>query len=398
VVRALAVLGSAALAAGAVACGGTEAKTEPGSCVHQVAARASGTAGRRLARIAREVERLRGLEFKRVPKPQYVNQDEMLRRLRRDFNRQEPARELEAAQRALVTVGAMAPGTDLRKLARNEIAGDIAGYYDPDTHALVVLSDTKRGLDAEERVTLAHELEHALADQRLGLPDTDSPKTRSNVRRDDETSAAAAALGEGDATLLTYGYAVADVPAHADDVTAPPTPGWSGLPYYIEATGDFPYTYGESFACHLFKRGGWKAVDAAYAKPPTTTAQILFPERYDSGEGFVDPPRPASPGQGWRQLDYSTLGAADLVAFFRAPGDHFVNGLSEPVRRAGALAGGAAIVWTRGPRTVVSMSFVERHGASPRLCSSIRAWVRAARLRASTITCSGSIVRASLRR
>ena len=59
------------------------------------------------------------------------------------------------------------------QLARRVVSSETAGYYDPRTQDLVVLSDTRRQLDAFERLTLAHELVHALADQRLGLPGKD---------------------------------------------------------------------------------------------------------------------------------------------------------------------------------------------------------------------------------
>jgi hypothetical protein len=392
-----------AVVAGAVAasaaCGGsdTAAPAAP-SCVERVAQRGGGTKSVQLQTIAREVERLRRLEFKRLPKPEYVSQAEMIRRFRADVDKS-PDKEIDIAERAFLAVGAIKPGTDLEELARNELADDVAGYYEQDTHKLVVLKESEKKLSTDERITLAHELEHALADQRVGLPDDpdgkDPPPT---VRRDDEAPAAASALTEGDATLLTNAYALADVSKEVADLLQKPSPpGYSGVPYYIEATEDFPYTEGAAFACRLYERSGWRAVDRAYKNVPTTTAQILFPERYIAGDGFVDPPHAASPGPGWKLLDYSTIGAADLLFLFRAPGDRLSRGLSEPRLRAAAWAGGEVKVWGRGKRTAVTLSLIEgRHIPEIRLCESMRAWARAAGKPANAISCSGRVVRATL--
>src|SRR6201999_3921871 len=81
-------------------------------------------------------------------------------------------------------------------------------------------------------------------------------------------------------------------------------------PEYFAQQLLFPYTEGLSFVCALESEGGWAAVDGAYADPPTTTAQILFPERYTAGEGAVDVPDPQAPdGAGGEEVRRVTLGA-----------------------------------------------------------------------------------------
>jgi len=49
----------------------------------------------------------------------------------------------------------------------------------------------------------------------------------------------------------------------------------------------FRYRYGESFVSALYSAGGWERVNAAYVNPPLTSEQILHPEKYLEGEGFV---------------------------------------------------------------------------------------------------------------
>ena len=51
------------------------------------------------------------------------------------------------------------------------------------------------------------------------------------------------------------------------------------MPYYIEASQDFPYTEGEAFVLLPVRRGGWRAIDSAYRMVPTTTgARMMFLE------------------------------------------------------------------------------------------------------------------------
>ena len=345
--------------------------------------------------IAREVERLCRLEFRRLPKPEYVLQKEMTRRIQAEID-EAPAAEIEAAERALIALATIPKGTDLMKLVRTELAADVAGYYDQRTHALVVLGDATRSLDAWERIILAHELEHALADQRLGLPGGDDRETPDGA---EDQELARAALVEGDSTLLMEAFAVANVsPGAFGSLGSLGSLGSSTqLPHYIEASEMFAYLEGQKFVCRLYRRGGWAAVDRAYRKLPASTAQILFPQRYIEGERPVDTPALGSPGRGWKRLDRTAVGAADLLWLFEAPGNERSRALTTPRRRAAAWAGGQAAIWTRGPRTTLTLVLAERRGARPRLCASMRAWARAARRPAGAITCSGRLVRASLR-
>ncbi|NIV14011.1 MAG: hypothetical protein GWN62_22865 [Aliifodinibius sp.] len=52
----------------------------------------------------------------------------------------------------------------------------------------------------------------------------------------------------------------------------------------MEAVRFFPYDQGFAFVDAVFQEGGWEAVENIYTNPPTTTEQILHPEKYFSGE------------------------------------------------------------------------------------------------------------------
>jgi hypothetical protein len=52
------------------------------------------------------------------------------------------------------------------------------------------------------------------------------------------------------------------------------------LPNYLRHRLLFPYREGSQFALWALKAKGWQGVNALYANPPLSTAQILHPEKY----------------------------------------------------------------------------------------------------------------------
>ncbi|ERH11500.1 MAG: hypothetical protein J07HB67_00507 [halophilic archaeon J07HB67] len=152
--------------------------------------------------------------------------------------------------------------------AYDQLYGDrVAGYYDATADEVVVVADANR-VDTR---TLAHELVHALQDRHFGASPADSRDTR----------VAVTGLREGDARYVDTLY---DERCGTE---------WSCLPAPEETTGDYdrelfamvyqPYADGAQFVHELRQRGGWAAVDAAYADPPTATTQTIHPGTYPDG-------------------------------------------------------------------------------------------------------------------
>jgi hypothetical protein len=397
----LTVVALAALAAVLTACSGGELGSFSGTagvsgCVERVAGLAGESAPTRLDEVSREVQRMRRLRFRKAPQPRYLRRVELERQIRREIERSFPDAEAAAESRALVTLGAVPRGTDLKKLLKRVLPGQIAGFYDPRTRRLVVGASAGKELDAIERLTLAHELEHALADQVLGLPAFLDEQGTTDGREDVEL--AALSLVEGDATLLTNAFAsehlsVADALRAAGPALSA-SDEFDKLPHYLQASTIFPYEEGLEFVCGLFQRGGWKAVGRAYRRLPQTSAQIMFPGRYTARERAVDPADAPSPGSGWRLVERQAFGAAHLLWLLQAPGGDPAREPPDARERAAAWAGGELFMWQRGGRTRVTLTLVERRGERD-LCGSMREWFRAAE-RKGVVRCSGRIIRANL--
>ena len=89
-----------------------------------------------------------------------------------------------------------------------------------------------------------------------------------------------------------------------------------GVPPFMIDLQLWPYTAGQAFITELEARGGVDEVDEALRTFPTTTEQILHPERYpDDVPSRLDVPDLSDAlGDGWGDLDVMQVGEAWLAA------------------------------------------------------------------------------------
>jgi hypothetical protein len=322
-----------------------------------------------VASVATVVERLRDLRFEEVPEPTYLPPERLAERVSDLFEYPEEQADLDA--RALALLGAIPEGYDLRAELMALAEEQVIGLYDPRTEELVVRADAGEDPGPEEVLTLAHELGHALADQTLGLPDLERL-----LEEDPEAAAATQALIEGDAMVITHLYASIGLRLtdHLSLLGRAAQPsGLEGVPPFIVRSMGFPYVEGAAFVCALYREGGWETVDEAYAEPPSTTAHILFPERYLAGEEAGSPREAADlPGR-WDPADPQTLGAADLLFLLESPGGDPSRAVAGAEEGAAGWDGGTLQVWTSGEETALAVLLLQREGERD-LCSTVAEW------------------------
>jgi hypothetical protein len=238
--------------------------------------------------------------------------------LQDEIDREYTPAEVESDTRAMAAFDFIPEDYDLRGELVELYSTQVAGLYDDDRNTLYVVSDT--GLDLLARITLAHEITHALQDERFNLNtflDED--------RMSDDEVLARQALVEGDATLAMTAYLM----NHVSDITPEDMAALQSeevkeseqqlaeAPAIIRETFEFPYTYGETFVSALYEEG-WDAVDAAYADPPVTTEQILHLEKYstrDEPQVVALPPLTDTLGSGWHLADDGTLGEFQMQVY-----------------------------------------------------------------------------------
>ncbi len=268
-----------------------------------------------VAALIAATEEVRGLKFLEPPTLAVVSEAELVRLVLEDA-----AEDLDGigpTERLLRLLGIIDEATDLRALLEGLLAEQVLGYYDGETGEMVVRGDQAE-LSQLSRITIVHELIHALTDQHFSF--FGQFEVLLDEERYDE-AAALQALVEGDATYFQLVYLqesldLGDLVALQDEITAQDFSLLESSPEYLQADLMFPYDDGFRFVSAIVEEGGIAAVDRAYAELPTTTEQILHPERYAAGEQSREVALPETPLDGYEVHEESMLGEWGLSLFF----------------------------------------------------------------------------------
>jgi hypothetical protein len=266
--------------------------------------------------ILRAVSQLRGLSILRAVNAQVLTDAELRARVISDFERDNPKADVEKSGKVLTALGLLKPTDDLYKILVDVQAEQVAGFYDASTKQMVVGGNAKDPSPLD-RVFLAHEYTHALADQHFDI----SRLQRLNAAGRDDEAEAYLCLLEGDATLLMDTYAREALTAsqqseYDEELAAVKTPVFDAAPSVVRQTLTFPYDAGLKFVQALYARGGNAAIDRAYKDPPVSTEQILHPEKYlnqrDVPTAVIVPDIVGALGEGWSKLDDGGIGELDV--------------------------------------------------------------------------------------
>jgi hypothetical protein len=278
-----------------------------------------------VARTMARVERIRGLEFESTVPVEVVDRETYLAEENVTATTWD-----DAVWEALLLVG---EDRSVEAVFESFYGASVQGSYVPSEDRIVVVSDA--AAPTVDRRTLAHELVHALQDQHFGS--AFERATRTGTR---DATLAWQGLIEGDA-----GY-VEDL--YEERCSGTGSGNWSCLPRPSSGPGASlgddmgvyvaayqPYSDGPAFVHHLRQRGGWEAVNDAYAAPPTSSTQVIHPERYPdwSPERVRVPDRSDA---NWTRFDRSppgtTVGEASLFATVWANGGTETFHLQRPLR------------------------------------------------------------------
>src|SRR5688572_7534481 len=113
-----------------------------------------------------QIEKATGLRFKSPPKLEVRTKAQVREYLLGKFDEQQPAQELAGEEAVYKTLGLIPQSLDLRKFLLDLYTEQIVGFYDPAKKVLYVVEGAPREI---ARITVAHELIHALQDQYINL-------------------------------------------------------------------------------------------------------------------------------------------------------------------------------------------------------------------------------------
>ncbi|MEW5937831.1 MAG: hypothetical protein AB1665_08465 [Candidatus Thermoplasmatota archaeon] len=222
-----------------------------------------------------EIAEIRGLDvMERVPY-RYVSREDLNESL--DIE----GEWMERTKWGLVSLLLLDRDDNLTQLYRDSYTSLVLGYYDMWSKEIVIVEGAH---SLEDKLTLAHELTHALQDQHFDLT-----SFMWAVSWDEEL--ARRALVEGDAVLTEFRYFETLPEAEQEMIEE----GWEEaeyptIPYGIMEYLAFPYIYGVNFTLSLFVEGNmtWEKINGAFSEPPASTEQVMHIEKYHDRELPVD--------------------------------------------------------------------------------------------------------------
>jgi hypothetical protein len=342
-----------------------------------------------IAQVMEELEQIRGLEFQERVVAEPVSQEEIAEGYTEYVESAFPEDFYARRSAAWQTIGVIPPDASIRDALLSYGSTQVIGYYDTVTGELKFIGEEDPS--PLERITLAHELTHAIDDQWFALERLD---TLGAECRDEELDAAVA-LVEGNATFFMLRWAQSFLtPAEQLEVgveAAAQEPPAGDIPPFISAVQEWPYIDGMEFVTQLESQGGVEAIDAAFESPPVSTEQIMHPERYPNDLPVpVDVPDLASElGEGWADLDVQGVGESwlNLALGLYLDGD-------EAAAAAAGWDGGIYRAWSLGDDVAVVLSTAwDSEADAEEFAAAMASWIDASGRPATVLPVEGSSVR-----
>lgn len=321
-----------------------------------------------MVEVVKDVERLRGLEF-RHPVPITVLGDAGFERRFRGDDRptRRDRKEWAQVQAAFIAMGLQEEPVSLGSVSRAS-GSNVVGFYDPRRKTIVVRG-SQFG-DPGTRVILAHELTHALQDQYFDLVSLQKRGAKAD-------SMFPKALIEGDATEVGqryYGEMNAGDRAAADASDDAVRADAQALPPFLEAVFYAPYTLGSGSVGLLRALEGRAGLDAVLRNPPTRDLGLVDPI------ALVDPPAEVSVTAPRLRAGDVAQGDAfplDAVGLYLVLAEHldWADALSVAER----WGGDRTVAYTRAGRSCVTMRIAGRQGAADAdaIADAFRRWANA---------------------
>jgi hypothetical protein len=356
----------------------------------------------RVADLADFVEHERGLEFDHPVYVDFLTGEEYSDRVRTDEGEITDAdrTEMDNTVSTLRALGLASGDVDLFEAGNELVDSGTLAFYDP-TIERVIVRGTEIGVDL--KVTLVHELTHALQDQRFDLDgvqsaiyaDVDLAAANGDPADDEdgeadlaESAANAAfagyqALVEGDAVRVENAYIDSLSDADLDDYTSSyqddldqAETDLDQVPAALRAFQAIPYVLGQPLVDLVNADGGNTAVDDMFDDLPSTEEHMLDPLTYVDRDEPGDLPLPEleSDVSVDDVIDRGTMGAVELYIVLAERIDPLVA-----LDAADGWANATFVSYEKDDRTCVRVwADGDTAEDDDQLASALTAWVAAA--------------------
>src|SRR5215207_1725824 len=315
---------------------------------------------RRIEPIAHEVEKLRKLDFEQPVAVEFLSEAAFEQKVSVDKGKLSAAdkRSAERSQSQLRAVGLIGPDVDLLDATSDLQKSGVLAYYSNDTKSITVKG---KGIeDVATRVTLAHELTHALQDQHFDLTALrrKAAKTHSGT--------VLRTITEGDAVRIQNDYvetlSKGDQSKYADDSAQRGTDARTeasdaGVPESLSVLFEAPYDLGPLMLEAVLAERKEAGIDELFRHPPTSDSAYLTPSTLLDGSKFEAVPTPELREGERRSGAPDSFGAFALYQVLASRID--------PVRAliaADGWGGDAMITFTKDDATCLRSNFVGRDG------------------------------------
>jgi hypothetical protein len=244
------------------------------------------------------------LPIRREVKPRLTTRAEVEKYLLEKMNDDKDAKRMERSEIVLKKFGLIDPDFQLRPFLVKLLDEQIAGYYDSKTKTVNLLDWIA---PEQQKPVLAHELTHALQDQRVDLDKWQNQTSddlshnfaedRKHVATDEDDTAREAVL-EGQAMAVFVDYSLA--PAHKSLRSSPQMvenlidtmtsggdaddPVLARAPLLLQESLLFPYKDGLKFEAALMtdSKSPAAAFGSVLDRPPDSSYEIMNPHAYEN--------------------------------------------------------------------------------------------------------------------
>jgi|GEM_PF-636465 len=267
-----------------------------------------------LPEVQKQLGELRGTPFAEEIPAAYQSQEDFRAFVSEELSREFPDGKGEKVSAALHHIGMLEQEIDLRKTVEDAFVSQAGAYYDPRKRKFFVVMVMENDLIMS--TIAAHELAHALQDQRFDLQKYYGASESGASSLSEDEAHARQFVVEGEATLLMTLYApykmtgqdplaggarqmlvnqlrqmasvdtetlVGSTKAQADmfvnmgEDMQRSVDAMDSIPNYILIPLLSAYMRGTLPVLEAYLAGGWEGVDELYKDPPQSTEQVLHP-------------------------------------------------------------------------------------------------------------------------